>query len=364
MDIAKFVEFRGPEEPVRMEEVEIPALKTGEILVKNEYTTLCRSDLNTFSGKRTEKTPTILGHEIVGRIAAFGPETKQADSRKQSLNIDDRITWAIYASDPDAELSREGIPQKAPDLFKYGHERITPESNLHGGLSEYTVLRANTPVAKLDEDVPLKLASIINCAVATSAGALRLAGELKGKNVLISGAGMLGITACAMCKIGGAHFVAALDLNPRRLETAREFGADAVFSSVQEMEREIPGSDLPSGFHAALDFSGVAPVMEETLKNLTIGGTAVWVGATHPQRNLQLNAEKVIRNLWTIKGLHNYNEEDFVTAVHFIENHHGDFPFELLVHDKFTLEKANEAFDYALKENPYRAGIRINHINK
>ncbi len=128
------------------------------------------------------------------------------------------------------------------------------------------------------------------------------------------------------------------------------------------MEREIPGSDLPSGFHAALDFSGVAPVMEETLKNLTIGGTAVWVGATHPQRNLQVNAEKVIRNLWTIKGLHNYNQADFVAAVHFIENHHSDFPFELLVHDKFTLEQANEAFDYALKENPYRAGIRINHI--
>jgi len=57
--------FYSPQEPLRLIDCDVPELKEMEILVRNEYATLCRSDLNTFSGKRTEKSPTILGHEIV-----------------------------------------------------------------------------------------------------------------------------------------------------------------------------------------------------------------------------------------------------------------------------------------------------------
>jgi putative phosphonate catabolism associated alcohol dehydrogenase len=365
MTKTKYAEFRVSGEPLQIREVEIPELKQGEILVRNEYTTLCRSDLNTFSGKRKETTPTILGHEIVGRIADFGPGTSRTDSRYKELNSNDRITWAIYASDPTSELAKQGIPQKAAGLFKYGHEQITDKSNLHGGLSEYTILRANTPIAKVSENVPLKLTSIINCAVATTAGTLRLAGSVKNKNVLISGSGMLGVIACAMCKVQNSNKIVALDINPERLETAKLFGADSGITSLENLPNEIKnGLNQSRPFHLAIDFSGVADVMEETLQHLAIGGTAVWVGATHPQRDVQINAEKIIRNLWTIKGLHNYNESDFINALDFIENNYNIFPFESLVHDKFTFEQVNEAFEYALKENPFRVGIGINPTNK
>jgi len=358
---AKYAEFNTPNKPLIFKETDIPELIKEEILIQNEYLTLCRSDLNTFSGKRTEKTPTILGHEIVGRIVAFGPEQRHLDSRNTPLNIGDRITWAIYASNPDSELARQGIPQKAPGLFKYGHELVTEENNLHGGLSEYTILRTNTPIAKISENIPLRLASTINCAVATVAGALRLAGSIEDKNVLISGTGMLGIIACAMCRTQGANSIIVCDVNKERLDIARQFGADfgVVFpeDSASEVEKKLKHGQA---VNLAIDFSGVAEVMEKTLKYLTIGGTAVWVGATHPQRNLQINAEKIVRNLWTIKGLHNYNEKDFLTAVEFIEKHYTDFPLSSLIDNKFSLEEANEAFEYALRENPFRVGIRIN----
>ena len=135
--------------------ISIPKLKSGQILVRNEYTTLCRSDLNTFSGKRQEKTPTILGHEIVGKIVAFGPNTVTKDYKDQDLAPGDRVTWAIYASNPEGPRAKAGIPQKGVDLFKYGHEQISSDNHLHGGLSEFIILRQHTPILKLSPSIPL-----------------------------------------------------------------------------------------------------------------------------------------------------------------------------------------------------------------
>ncbi|MCB0631377.1 MAG: zinc-binding dehydrogenase [Lewinella sp.] len=360
MQKCKIAVFTLPDTPFALQEVDIPPLGPGEILVKNEYVTLCRSDLNTYSGKRREKTPTILGHEIVGRIVSRHEAHPGTDERGQHLHLNDRISWAIYASDPADALSQAGIPQKAADLFKYGHERITATSNLHGGLAEYTLLRRNTPIVKIDETLPLPQAAIINCAVATVSGAIRLAGDLIGKNVLVSGAGMLGMIACAMSKTAGAARVVAMDINPVRLERACDFGADlGVVGDELEDDTLVSTMGNEQPFHIVIELSGVAEAMEKSLQLLAVGGMAVWVGATYPQRDLRINAEQIVRHLWTIRGLHNYNQHDLVAAVQFMEKHHLDFPFATLIYDGFSLDQVNEAFVYGLEESPFRVGIRI-----
>ena len=131
--------FHSISQPIEVRNLEIPVLKEGEILVKNQYATLCRSDLNTYSGKRFEKTPTILGHEVTGTIAGFGSQHKHNDARGEELTLGDLVTWAIYASDPKDRMSQAGIPQKAESMIKYGHERHVPENTLHGGFSEYII---------------------------------------------------------------------------------------------------------------------------------------------------------------------------------------------------------------------------------
>ncbi len=360
MELAKTAIFHSHEEAMELKEIPIPALEPGELLIKIEYATLCRSDLNTFCGKRFEATPTILGHEMIGTIAEFGPDSPRLDLVGKSLQIGDRLSWAIFASDPDSELAQKGIPQKAADKFKYGHEPLTTSSVLHGGLSQFIVLRPHTPIVKISSAIPNSVASIINCAVATVSGAIRLAGEIKGKRVVVSGVGMLGIIACAMCQTQGAEAVIALDHNETRLEKAKSFGSTVQLKPDDQLDtvlQALYGKKNP--IDLVLEFSGITQAMENTLRLLDFGGTAIWVGATHPQPEVQLSAEQMVRHLWTIKGLHNYNRKDFIHAVSFIEKHHADFPFSSLIYDDFTLDQINEAFAYALAANPYRVGIKI-----
>ena len=363
MGTCKIVVFRSADQPLALTETVIPLLKEKEILIRNEYATLCRSDLYTYTGKRIEKNPTILGHEIVGRIEAFGPGAPERDLRGNSLKIGDRITWAIFASNPESEFSKMGMPQKAEDLFKYGHEQITPDSSLHGGLSQFTILRKHTPIIKISESLALPVAAIINCAVATVSGAIRVAGNLSGKNVLICGTGMLGIIACAMARSNGASKVFATDTNAERLVISKEFGVDEILetnsgNSLKDLFLEK--SDGLKSIHTLIDFSGSPDAMEEAFGLLGIGGTAVFIGATFPQRKIQIDAEQVVRKILTIKGLHNYNEQDLDTAVSFIEENQGIYPFVKLIYDGFSLEQSNEAFLYALEKNDFRVGITIN----
>lgn len=354
--------FNRVSEPFQLREVRIPELREGEVLVRIEYTTLCRSDLTTYVGKRTEKTPTILGHEIAGTIEEMGAGAPERDARGDPLKVGDRITWGIYASDPEGPMARIGIPQKGKDLFKYGHEELTEGSSLHGGLAEHCILRKHTPIVKIRKPVPLPVVALINCSASTAAGALRVAGEVQDRNVLVSGAGMLGLFACAMSRAAGARHVLALDINEERLKMALRFGADSTFL-VEDPEgfsadtvRQVLGGEV---LHKVMDFSGVPETMEEGLKLLGIGGTAVWIGATFPQRDLLINAEAVIRNLHTIRGLHNYNESDLVSAVTFIESAYAVYPLEELIHDRFRLDTINEAFRYGVEANPFRVGVRI-----
>ncbi len=346
--------FVGQGQPMSLQEQTIPDLKSGEVLVKNLYTSICGSDLHTYCGLRQEKVPTVLGHEIVGEIMAFAEDHQQRDHLGNQLNPGDRVTWSIFSSDPDSPMSKEGMPQKGERLFKYGHAQVTAEDALHGGLSTHCILKPGTAVLGISKEVPLPVAAIINCAVATVAGALRLAGSLKEKTILITGAGLLGMVCAAMCKDAGAKFIHVADINAQRLEQALGFGASETHLLTDAAVK------LPGGIDVAFDMSGSADAMENGLASLATGGTAIWIGAVFNTRKVQVDAESVVRRLITIKGLHNYNFEDFVYAVDFINRNHQVFPFEKVVSKEFSLLATNEAFQYAVAHKPLRVGINLN----
>lgn len=358
----KLIIFKGPHQPFEICSGKVPLIKPGEILVRNLFTTICGSDLHTYSGLRNEPCPTVLGHEIVGRIVEISDTHDGRDHRGEKINISDIITWSIFSSDRNSAHSLEGIPQKGDNLFKYGHRLVTDEESFHGGLAEFCILKQGTAILKIPEDIPLQIAATINCAISTVAGALRLSGNVRGKKILIYGMGMLGMTASAMCKEAGADWVGAVDISSDRLALARRFGVDEAFDfSPAGMEflkdrcRQFP----KKGVDITFDMSGSPEAMESGVSLLSVGGKAVWVGAVFNTRKIQLDAEWIIRNLISIKGLHNYNYEDFLYALDFTKDNWKKYPFESVVEKAFDFDDAQDAFKYALQNKPLRVGIRI-----
>ncbi|WP_339922574.1 zinc-binding dehydrogenase [uncultured Cyclobacterium sp.] len=346
--------FMEPEAPFSTSTIAFPTLAQGEILVKNNFSTICTSDLHTFYGRRHSCSLSVLGHEIVGTIEAMA-STEMKDYYGENLRIGDRITWTIYAHDPDAENAKKGYPQKSEGLYKYGHEQMNDAYQLNGGFASHCHLRKNTTIFKLPEKLNQAEAAPLNCTHATIAGALRLAGNIQDKNVLVNGVGMLGLSSCAMAKEFGASKVWARDIDKAKAEQALKFGAEKAFIFGDADLKNISQND--GGIDLIIETSGNPNAIEDCLKQLTIGGTLVMVGAVFPQRDLSINAEYMVRNLLSIKGLHNYKPEDLANAIKFLEKVHEKYPFGKLVGLTFNLEALDEAFAMANKGNYYRVGI-------
>lgn len=329
---------------------ELPELEENEVLVSNEMATICTSDLLTISGKRHEPSPLILGHECVGRVQAL-PKEPIYDLKRTKLSLGDRISWSVFAAPVENEYAKRGMRQKSKGLVKYGHQRLSDTHFFSGAFATHSHLLPDTCLMKLPEKLPLATLAPINCSLATVCGAYRLAGEVRGRQVLISGAGMLGVYACAIACSMQAQRVVVIEPSPKRQNVCLQFGADEVYSP-----GEIDHYPLES-FDIAIDTSGAIPAMQQGLHLLRTGGAAIWVGSVFPQPPLGIDTERIVRKLITIRGLHNYNEADFQEAVRFIENHSGDFPFEQLVEKTFPLTAINEAVDFAQKHKPYRVGL-------
>lgn len=348
--------FESIQQPFTVQRVSLPELQPGEVIVKIDYTTICTSDLHTFYGRRGGHCPSILGHEIVGtivKIADSGTIAYNGDP----LKIGDAVTWSVYAHDHSGVMAQKGIPQKSSDLFKYGHEALDEQGELSGGFATHCYLRAGTDIYKLPEGLSLKKAAPLNCTHATVAGALRLAGDLQHKNVLVIGAGMLGLSACAMSREAGAQKVWVMDIKPERLQRALAFGVDAGIDGDKSAEAIKEALRESGGVDVVIETSGVPSAIEKGIELLNIGGINVWVGAVYSQRNLSINAEKIVRNILTIKGLHNYIPDDLAMAIRFMAGCHHKYSFEELVGLEFPLPELDRAFTEANQGGYYRVGV-------
>ncbi|WP_156307206.1 zinc-binding dehydrogenase [Sphingobacterium endophyticum] len=353
--IGRYFVFNSEQGTLSEEKRSLPEVGDFELLVKIDYCSLCGSDLHTYCGIRKEANPTILGHEIVGTVIELDKKNEILDLSGSPIHINDRITWTVFASNPKTEGYNPETPQKNSGLYKYGHRQLTEDDNFHGGLASHILLKKDTGIRILPKELPLPIAATINCAIATSAGAIRLCSSINAKVIFISGMGMLGLTAVAMCKEFGAEKIIVSDTDYSRLELAKEFGADLAFNS----KDNIVSSLLNLPIDRFIDMSGSPEAMETGLQILGVNGVAVFVGAVFKQRAIEIDAEQVIRKLLQIKGLHNYNYDDFNTATDFIIENYNKYPFAHLIEKEFDFDQIEEAFEFAVKNKPVRTGIKI-----
>lgn len=339
--------FVGHGSPMELIEFPVPKPGEGELLVDITCSTICGSDLHTWHGRRNEPTPCILGHEITGRIAAFGPNAIRTDLRGMSLQIGDRITWTLAASCGHCFFCRRGLPQKCESLFKYGHTSIAPGREFSGGFAECCILTPGTGILRLPDDLNDEIAAPANCAVATVAAAFRQAAPLNGGTVVVMGCGVLGLTACAMAA-ERADQVIGCDIAADRETMARSFGATS-FATPETLRDHVSEITNGRGADLVLEFSGASQAVSAGLSVMRIGSTAVIAGTTTPGNHIPLDPNDLVRRMLTLKGLHNYAPEDLVTAIDFLTKTTSHRPFALFSGGHFRLQNINAAFTAAAK---------------
>jgi alcohol dehydrogenase len=351
--------FRGVNGPLGLERMPLPACRGGEALVRIRCATICGSDLHSYRGRRHSPVPCILGHEMVGEIVVMGPQGT-LDHQGNPLQLGDRVTWSMVWSCGGCGYCKLGLHPKCEHLRKFGHEELSPGHSLGGGMADHCLLPEGTAIFKVPDNVADEIASSANCATATVAAIYRNAGDLTGIHVVVFGAGMLGLTACAMAAAGGAADVMVVEPDPARRALALDFGATGTCDSM------LPPEDLVStvrqltagrGADLAIDLSGQPGAMEAAPQVLRPGGHLILAGAVFPGRPLQWPAEMIVRNLLRITGVYNYSPVDLQNALAFLSGQGRHFPFEKLVGATFPLSAVNEAFLHAEREHPPRVAV-------
>ena len=337
--------------PLQIQTLPLPPLALGDVLVRMRQCTICGSDLHSVHGRRSVPTPTILGHECIGEVVDWAGPPRH-DLRGASIGRGDLVTWSVILACGNCRRCQLGIPQKCFALRKFGHQALAPPWLLSGGMADYAHLPHGIPLMRLAPDACLDRYCPASCATATVAAALRAAGTVAGAHVLVLGAGLLGLTAAAMCRVRHAASITVSEPHVGRRERALAFGADSAVGAVG-----AAGENDNERYDVVLDMSGAPAAMASGLRAAATGGRIVLVGSVMPTPPLTVDPMSLVRQLQHIVGVHNYCPEDLREAVEFLELHGDAFPFPSVVEERFPLDQINRAVEFAENERPIRVAI-------
>ena len=343
--------FQGAEQPFDFSSFNLPSLKPGEILVEILATTLCASDLHTFSGRRSSMTPVVLGHESCGRVVGLpenGAARRGLDGR--TVRMGDRLSWCLCTRCGQCSNCRNGVPQKCSEARKYGHCEWSDDGRNFGGLATHAALPANLDVCHLPDELPDEWACLANCAAATVIAMIREASvDLQDRHVLVTGAGMLGQLAAYAALEHGAARISIVDRDQQRLR------------SVSEIDAKIEGSTslASESCHADIVFelTGHQQLTETAIQNLRIGGTCVLGGAVYEQPPLGITAESIVRKMHRILGVHNYAPCDLAPAIELVTSFSKRVDSNQWFSQAFDLHAVDLAFKSASQASCFRTVV-------
>ncbi|MFF2372433.1 alcohol dehydrogenase catalytic domain-containing protein [Agromyces sp. NPDC058110] len=359
-------------EPGRAQEaLAVPGvhLCDGEALVEVELATICGADVHTVLGHRPARAPLVLGHEQVGRIVALGAGAVRSDG--SPLELGDRVVWSVTVSCGTCDRCRRGLTQKCRTLAKYGHERVHRGWELSGGFATHVQLRAGTAIVRVSEDVPAVIAAPASCATATAVAALAAASarvHLDGAVVLVTGGGMLGLSAAALALDAGATVIVS-EPDAERRAFARRLGALSADPRARadgsERLENVLAAALGGGAAGgearevlvAIEASGAASGVRTAVAKLGVGGIAVLAGSVTSGTELCVDPESIVRRLVTITGVHNYDPHHLERAVAFLERAWRTLPLDELVGSTHALAKLDVALEEAAAGRHIRVGV-------
>jgi S-(hydroxymethyl)glutathione dehydrogenase/alcohol dehydrogenase len=331
-------------------DIEIPPVNHGQVLVKVAFSGICHSQLMEVRGKRGEDPylPHMLGHEGSGVVMEVGVGVTKIKPGDKVI-----LGW----------IKGEGID--APGTkYKHGDEMINA-----GGVttfSDYTVVSENR-CTKLPDGVPLDIAVLFGCAIPTGAGIVmnRIRPE-KGSTMAIFGLGGVGLSALMASGLFGCSAVIAVDVEDDKLKLAKEFGAThTVNSTRQDPIHKIFEITGGKGVDYSVEAAGLAKTIEAAFRSVRkFGGLCVF--ASHPQAGAKIELDpydlicgRKIEGSW---GGSSDPDKDIplLTALY----REGKLPLDKLIRNRYSLDGINQAIEDLENRKVVRALIEMNEENK
>jgi threonine 3-dehydrogenase len=312
-----------------LEEVPEPSIGISDVLIRVRKTGICGTDVHIYAwdewAQKTISVPTVIGHEFVGEIVAVGS------------NVSDFHPGDIVSGEGHVVCGRcrnclAGRRHLCASILGVGVNRA-------GAFAEFISLPM-TNIWRHDPGIDQEVAAIFDPfgnAVHTA-----LTFPVVGEDVLITGAGPIGMMAIPVVRHAGARHVVVTDVNPFRLELARKMGATLAVNTSEiplaEVQKQLR---MNEGFDVGLEMSGSPLALREMIANMSHGGKIAILGI--PSREMQLDMREVINKLLTLRGI--YGREMYETWYRMTVLLESGVDIKPLITHRFAFSDFQQGFD-------------------
>lgn len=306
-----------------------PEVGHNDVLIKIRKTAICGTDMHIYNwdewSQNTIPVPMVVGHEFIGEVAEIGQEVK-------GLKVGDRVSGEGHITCGHCRNCRAGRRHLCRNTFGVGVNRP-------GAFAEYLVIPADNAF-KIPDDISDELASIFDPfgnAVHTA-----LSFDLVGEDVLITGAGPIGIMAAAVCRHVGARHVVITDVNQYRLDLAMKMGASRAVNVAEEKLTDVMNElGMTEGFDVGLEMSGVPSAFKQMLDTMNHGGKIAMLGI--PPGEMGVDWNKVIFKGLVIKGI--YGREMYETWYKMVSMLQSGLDISPIITHQYKIDEFQKGFD-------------------
>lgn len=312
-----------------LDDVPIPAIGPNDVLVRVRKTAICGTDVHIFNwdpwSQKTIPVPMTIGHEFVGEVAEIGSEVR-------GLKKGDRVSGEGHVTCGHCRNCRAGRRHLCRNTIGVGVNRP-------GCFAEFLAIPA-VNAFRLPPDIPDDIAAILD--PFGNAAHTALSFDMVGEDVLITGAGPIGILAAAIARHVGARHVVITDVNDYRLNLARKLGASRVVNVAKEsLDAVMAELGMTEGFDVGLEMSGNPAAVADLLRTMNHGGHVAVLGIVPDA--IPLNWNDMIFKGLTLKGI--YGREMFETWYKMVAMLQGDLNIAPIITHRFPVDAFAEGFE-------------------
>lgn len=318
-----------PEKGLTMKRVEIPTVGDNDVKIKIKKTAICGTDVHIWDwnewAQETIKLGTTAGHEYVGEIVEVGKNVTSAA-------VGDIVSGEGHIVCGVCRNCRAGKGHLCRYTKGVGVNR-------NGAFAEYLVIPASN-VIHCSKKIPEELYSIFDPFGNATHTALSF--DTLGEDVLITGAGPIGIMAAGIAKFSGARNVVITDLNDYRLDLAKKFGVVTVNTGREDLKKVMDDLGIKEGFDVGMEMSGNRFALNQLINSMANGGRIALLGIQG--RNMtEVPINTIIWNGLKIKGI--YGREMYETWYKMTAMVEAGFPLEKIVTHRFPIKDFKKGFE-------------------